>query len=232
MQHRKNNIQDREYRVVAKKVQLRSEEEDGKKKIYAEGYALLFEHESKDLGGWSEIVSRNALDSADMSDFVARTNHLSQNLLGRNKSGTLTYRIDDKGLWYSVYLGDLSEHDKWSQARKDLKDNLERGDIDESSFAFTIDYENDGYVREDRSDDNMIPRYRVNKILKLYDVSPVVDPAYSGTSVGVSERSREFVELKEREITKSKEFTPSAKTIQMRNKNRINKQNLNRILKG
>lgn len=182
-----------ETRILNEKPNLRFEGEGEEKKAYVEGYALLFEHESRNLGGWTEIISRDAFKEADTSNVVARIHHKDEYIIGRNKSGTLTLTFDDKGLFYSVLLGD-------STAARDLKDMLERGDIDESSFAFDIDWANDGYKRIDRSDENKIPLYRLEKAKTLYDVAPVVNAAYSNTVTGVSKRNKEFVEENEKRL--------------------------------
>ena len=84
-------------------------------------------------------------------------------------------------------------------------DYLERGDIKESSFAFTVDYQNDCVEWVDRSDDGKIYLRKVKKIKKLYDVSPVVVPAYEGTSVGVAQRElKDFTSAKNDELSQIK----------------------------
>jgi HK97 family phage prohead protease len=97
---------------------------------------------------------------------------------------SLELEIDDIGLRYAFDAPDTA-------LGNELIEGLKRGDINQSSFAFT--------VKEDtweRLDDGMVLR-TINKIERLYDVSPVYDPAYYGTSVELDRRG--YDELLERE---------------------------------
>ena len=63
-------------------IELRSEGEGQSE--YIEGYALKFEKWSERLGWFKEIISRTALDSADMSNVIALFNHQQDFPLARN----------------------------------------------------------------------------------------------------------------------------------------------------
>lgn len=125
-----------EYRTV--------QEEDRK---YIEGYALKFGIESKDLGGFKEIIERSALDHADLSDVVALFNHNPNYVLARKNSDvdTLQLLVDDTGLFYRF------EVDEEVSYIKDLYLNIRKGNISKSSFAFRIN--EDGQKWEKRSTD-------------------------------------------------------------------------------
>lgn len=56
---------------------------------------------------------------------------------------------------------------------KDLAVSMKRGDITQSSFAFTV--EKDDWSTDDNGNDLRT----IKKIKRLYDVSPVTYPAYS-----------------------------------------------------
>ena len=73
---------------------------------------------------------------------------------------------------------------------------MERGDINQSSFAFQVDYENNGDNWEyDETNDIYIRT--LLKCKSLYDVSPVTYPAYEQTESIVSQRSMDtFKQLK------------------------------------
>ncbi len=153
-----------------------------------EGYALLFDSESKDLGGFKEIIAPGSLDGVlSRSDVLCLLDHdRHRGVLARaNKgSGSLTLTVDEKGLKYrfdapNTMLGD------------ELLEGIKRGDISSSSFCFTV--EDDEWLRMENGSYKRI----IRKFDHLYDVSPVYQEAYEGTSVSLSERSqRKFEELK------------------------------------
>jgi len=160
-----------------------------------EGYALVFNSESRDLGGIIEVIDSHALDGVlPNSDVMCWLNHdSSRGALARRRGenvpqsavgNSLELEIDDIGLRYAFDAPDTA-------LGNELIEGLKRGDINQSSFAFT--------VKEDtweRLDDGMVLR-TINKIERLYDVSPVYDPAYYGTSVELDRRG--YDELLERE---------------------------------
>ena len=160
-----------------------------------EGYALVFNSESRDLGGIIEVIDSHALDGVlPDSDVMCWLNHdSSRGALARRRGenvpqsavgNSLELELDDIGLRYAFDAPDTA-------LGNELIEGLKRGDINQSSFAFT--------VKEDtweRLDDGMVLR-TINKIDRLYDVSPVYDPAYYGTSVELDRRG--YDELLERE---------------------------------
>lgn len=143
------------------------------------GYAAVFESRSHDLGGWYEVIAPGAFRDALGDDVRALWNHDPNFVLGRTTSGTLRIWEDENGLGYEVTLPNTS----WA---RDLWELVARGDVRESSFAFTVadeawDEGADGPVRT------------VKKIERLYDVSPVTYPAYPATQAearAVLERAR------------------------------------------
>lgn len=170
---------------------------------FVEGYALKFEVPSKDMGGFVEIISRGALDGVlENSDVLCVVNHndvpvpmaryRGENVRGeRTKPNTLELVIDEVGLWYRFEV---------PSANQDLLDAILRGDIDASSFAFTIK-KNDVEVKRDA---NGQLTKRLNKFFKLYDVSPVSRPAYEATEVGVRSEDEAIKEFEEMEVEEQK----------------------------
>lgn len=100
-----------------------------------EGYAVVFDSLSNDLGGFTEIINRNALDGVlEKSDVFCLLNHdNSRGVLARSNKGTgsLELSIDDKGLKYRFEAPKTALGDE-------LLEGLRRGDISASSFAFTV----------------------------------------------------------------------------------------------
>ena len=138
------------------------------------GYAIVFQSESNDLGGFTEIINRNALDGVlEKSDVFCLLNHdNSRGVLARSNKGTgsLELSIDDKGLKYRFEAPKTALGDE-------LLEGLRRGDISASSFAFTV-----GSDSWEKREDGSYLR-TINSIKELFDVSPVYQPAYSDTSV-------------------------------------------------
>jgi uncharacterized protein len=144
------------------------------------GYAATFNSWSKDLGGFRERILPGtfARSLAAKADVKCLKNHAPDNILGRTKSGTLTLSTDAKGLKFRCEL------DKNSQAHKDLYASVQRGDIDECSFAFTVPAGGDALTEGLDPDTNQRCVLRTLKDVDLLDVSVVTYPAYNQTSAG------------------------------------------------
>lgn len=153
------------------------------------GYACLFEHESTDLGGFTEIISRGAFDGVlEKSDVLALLNHSTNGgVLARYRKGkgSLKLTVDDRGLKYEFEAPDTA-------LGNELVESLKRGDIDESSFAFTVEDE------EWSKKSNGVRLRRIKRFKKLHDVSPVYYPAYEGTKVGVRTAEDVFAEAEKK----------------------------------
>lgn len=149
---------------------------------HVEGYALLFGVESRVLCDWCadepfvEVIERGAITEELLrgSDVKCLYNHDRGRLLARadKGEGSLMLTLDDKGLKYAFDAPRTADGDM-------LVEQLGRGDIKGSSFAFSCD---EGAVRYSRGKDGMLHR-TIIAISALYDVSPVIDPAYTQTSV-------------------------------------------------
>lgn len=141
-----------------------------------EGYAIVFNSESKDLGGFTEIIEPAAIDGIlEKSDILCLLNHnQDRGVLARSKygKGSLTLEVDDTGLKYRFDAPNTALGDE-------LLEGIMRGDISTSSFAFTI--ESDNWTKKE---DGSYLR-TITKFKELYDVSPVYQEAYPETSVAL-----------------------------------------------
>ena len=140
------------------------------------GTAVKFGQLSRNLGWFREKFDRTAFDNVMEDDVVALFNHNIDKVLARSISGTLRFWTDDEGLQYEFESPD-------NTAGRDLLVSLQRGDIRHSSFSFTIQdekWEEDEEAGEIRT---------VLKVKRLYDVSPVVFPAYPQSVSEISKRS-------------------------------------------
>lgn len=143
------------------------------------GYAALYGVESLDLGGFKEVVEPGAFTEtlAESADVMARYNH--QQLMARTSAGTLDLYENPLGLQYVINLPDTT-------AGRDLSEMVRRGDLNGSSFAFSIrDVQGERWER--RADGSML---RHLCAVDLKDVAPCDYPAYPATGGMVCLRSR------------------------------------------
>jgi len=136
-----------------------------------EGYASVFNSMSEDLGGFREIILPGAFSNVLDNDVRALYNHDSNYLLARTTSGTLELKEDDKGLYYRFEMPNTSYGN-------DMLELFRRGDLSQSSFGFTV--EKDSW----RMEQGQHVRY-IERVGSLFDVSPVVYPAYASASSGL-----------------------------------------------
>lgn len=177
-----NNQKDIERRNYAFPVTVTVEDE----KRTVEGYALLFDTASDGLS-FVEIIERGALEGViERSNVFALLNHdADRGILARSKNGvgSLSLEVDDKGLKYRFEAPKTALGDE-------LLEYLRRGEISESSFAFTVAPGGETWELVDEKND--VWKRTIHQIKRLYDVSPVFDAAYSATSVNL--RGKEQVE--------------------------------------
>ena len=159
--------QDQQYKDAEKRTMgtIEVREAEGEEMIL-EGYAAVFNSET-DLGHFREVIKPGAFDDVMTNDVRALINHDPNLVLGRTTNGTLELSQDERGLKYRVKLGA-------QQYAKDFYESVKRGDISQSSFAFTIDKQSWNEERTVRS---------VDKVRQLLDVSPVTYPAYAAATV-------------------------------------------------
>ncbi len=120
--------------------------------------------------------------------------------MARTASGTLRLSEDANGLKYEFDAPNTT-------LGNDLLEMIRRGDVNQSSFGFTVDDD----TWEER-DGKMIRT--INKVKKLYDVSPVTYPAYHDATVAV----RNLRQQKETEETKEEEIDAKDLNGELRNK--------------
>lgn len=168
-----------ERRFVATELEIRSE---GGKPTTLEGYAAKFGTRSQDLGGFVEQIQDGAFTkTVKEADVRAYFNHDRNLPLGRTKSGTLRLSEDRTGLYYSVDLPDTSY-------AHDLSESIARGDVTQSSFGFRA-------IQQDWQVTERNQSLRVLQEVRLFDVSPVSEPAYLDTE-GLALRAYEAIAVR------------------------------------
>lgn len=139
--------------------------------VRVSGHAAVF-NERADIGGlfFEQIAPGAFADAVGRDDVVFLVNHAGLPL-ARTRSGTLTIREDDRGLYMETEL-DADDPDVRAITTK-----MARGDLDKMSFAFIAEV-------AEWDDSGDIP-IRTIKQASLFDVSIVTNPAYSGTDIGL-----------------------------------------------
>lgn len=172
-----------------------------------EGYAVVFNSRSEDLGFY-ETINPAAITEEVLkrSDVFCLFNHDQDKVLARSKYGTgsLQLQLDEQGLKYTFQAPN-------TDIGNSLLEYLKRGDIDSSSFAFTVSTDEGSEVWTTGTDGR---QYReILKIDELHDVSPVWNPAYSSTSV--SQRTLDKLnQLREMQDEKEKEVQEQEETVE------------------
>lgn len=166
-----------------------------------DGYAMVFNSLSENLGGFRETIVPEAVDGViERSDIMAVLNHdNSRGILARSRygNGSLSLEADEKGLRYYFDAPHTSLGDE-------CLEYLRRGDITQSSFAFTV--AEDSWAKQE---DGTYIR-TILKFDRLFDVSPVFTPAYAETSV----KCRSFDEFKAEEERKEAEAKAEQERIE------------------
>ena len=197
-----------ERRTMETKIELRAAE--GGTDEVIEGYALKFNSWSQVMGNWipfREKLAPGCLDDCDMSDVRCLFNHDPNQPLGRNTisdgPGNLSMSTDNIGLHFKCQPTDTSYS-------RDCKTNLRAGVVNQCSFAFTVDDTDDEAEMIEYNEDDEIYEVTVNKIARLYDVSPVTYPAYTNTEAVVGQRSldklKDFAEKRQKKPGKPLEI--------------------------
>ena len=163
---------DREYRNM--ELRIVPTEEGDEPSFFVEGYASTFEPYvlmSVDGTDYSERIEPTAFEGADMSDVVFRVDHEGP-VYARTSAGSVELWTDEHGLAQRTDLGR-------TQRARDLYADIAAGNYQKMSFAFS--------VAEDHYDKATHTRI-IDRVKKVFDVSPVVFPANPGTELSVSTR--------------------------------------------
>lgn len=135
-----------------------------------EGRAIPFNIPSPNREGFRETIAPEAVEGVfEKSDVFLLYNHdKSKGFLARNKrgKGSLSIDVREDGVYFSFMPG----NDNLSMY---IKDRIQRGDLDEMSWAFTV--ESDTWTK---AADGVYDR-TINRFDHIYDFS-IVDQSYYG----------------------------------------------------
>ncbi len=188
-------------RRIMKKIERRTytvrnvetrQEDDGKMRL--SGYAAVFNDASVPLP-FTETIAPGAFRKtlSETPDVRLLINHEGLPL-ARTKNGTLKLTEDEVGLRFEAELPDTSE-------ARDLYTLIERGDVDQMSFAFRV-------IRQKYNKDRT-ERTLTEVSLADGDVSVVTYPAYPTTTV----EAREQLKAAIRALKEGRDITPEAMAV-------------------
>lgn len=165
---------------------------DNEQSYIVEGYATTFDDPYELYDEYFEVIDRNALSDADMSDVIFQLNHQGQPM-ARNRNNTLSLMCDNHGILVRADLGG-------SQAGRELYETIKSGLIDRMSWGFTIA---DGGWKYDEATHTST----ITKVAKVFDVSAVSRPANEGAEIkarsyldGVIEAERQELSQREKDM--------------------------------
>lgn len=131
------------------------------KKLFLRGYAILFNEPTeiwdKRNGLYTEVITREALEKADLSDVYLLKGHNYDYVLGHTRAN-LRLEVDDVGLFYECELPNTRD-------ARDVFNLVESNIVDGNSFGFF-------------TNDEIIDGVRVVRNLMLDEISIVPRPAY------------------------------------------------------
>lgn len=136
--------------------------------------------ESRDMGGWREVIDPGALDATNLDDLVATVDHAGVPI-GRYPT-TLDLEDRSDGLHWAVTP---------PETRADVREAIERGDLKAGSWRMVVGREEwRGDVRH------------VRQIAELRDVSVVTNPSYPSSEVELRSKP-DTIETKEADMAEA-----------------------------
>ena len=142
-----------------------------------------------DLGYFEEVITPGAFDYALSREYDIRClfNHEAELILGRTKADTCKVFVNADGNLEYTWVPDYENPTHMSVVR-----SIMRGDITQSSFAFTIKEQ----TWTDSTKYGTMGKRTITMIDELFDVSPVTYPAYSDTEAD----ARSIIKMRDEEL--------------------------------
>lgn len=142
------------------------------------GFASVFNSRSLDLGGFVEEIEMGAFDDVltRNPDVHLLWDHDTRLVLSRTLNNTLKLKSNEVGLNYWGRVAPTS-------FAADLRILLDRGDIDQASFAFTVG-DQEWEIREVDGQEQVLRR--ITRVQDLYDVTITATGAYPAATSGIA----------------------------------------------
>lgn len=167
-------------------------EDGGVRKIT--GRPIVFNSLSEDLGGFREIIAPGAIEFSD--DLRADFGHDSKYILGTRSKGTLAVTVDESG----VSMEAIPPDTQWA---RDLMVSVERGDIEQGSFAFDVLPGGQKWTREGKQDIRTLTKILVSRL------TVTANPAYTDTSIQVRSAAEVAAEIPAQEESAGQAAPPA-----------------------
>lgn len=162
-----------EIRSFGKKLEFRKLNEAGFLGVLS-GYAVVYGVESRDMGGWKEIIARGAMTESLKKNLDVRFlyQHKSDQIMAREGGKTLTLTEDDTGVRFEAKLVD-------TQLNRDAYLNVETGNLDAMSFGMPYGSVTAKWERD------LTKKMDIRTVTKadIVEISLVTWAAYEDTSV-------------------------------------------------
>lgn len=155
--------------------------ENGDRQDFVSGTGVVYNSITEIYPGVFEIIESGAFSEslAKFRTIKSFINHNPTKILATTRSDPALEILD--GIDFLEFSAPIPP----TSYGKDLKINLERGNIRGASFSFTIDEDGDTYKRQ--SDGSLL---RTITKAEIYEVGPVTNPAYEQTEVNL--RNKKF----------------------------------------
>lgn len=162
----------KETRVAQLTTETRAADAAAPKALVLVGMPIVFDAPTTindPQGEYKEVITRGALDGADISDTRLLYGHDMAKVPLARAPKTMELKVTEKGLEMRAVLADTAD-------ARAVYTAVERGDLDGMSFAFKVPEGGDSYDRATNT-------RTIHKIEKIYEVSVVAFPAYQQASV-------------------------------------------------
>jgi HK97 family phage prohead protease len=158
---------------------------------YVEGYATTFDTPyllyEWDGAKFYEVIDRNALAEADVSDVIMQYDHsgmvFARNKMAKGKPASLLIEPQEAGLFIAADLGLTDE-------ARAMYDTIDKGLVYKMSWAFRVS--EDSYNKDTRT-------RTILKVSKVFDISAVSYPANVGTEIAARSWINGAIEAERRE---------------------------------
>lgn len=163
--------------------------DDGTNTQTIQGYAIMFDTLSVDLGGFTEVIKPTALDGVDLSDVKLVYAHEKNQILARASAGNLQTKVDSKGLFFIATLADTTR-------ARDVYADIEAGNLKGMSFTYNIKPNGDTWTR----DINGQLLHTVNQIYQVSELTVTAYPAFDDTSVELKRSAEQHMKGNTRDM--------------------------------
>lgn len=178
-----------EIRSTATDLQAVTRDDAGKTTKQIQGYAIIFDTLSIDLGGFVETIDPTALDGVDLSDIKLIYAHENNQILARTDAGNLQVKVDSKGVFFIADLADTT-------LANDVYNNIQAGNLKGMSFGFKIADGGDKWTRQ--QDGTLL--HEVTQIDVLGELTVTAWPAYPSTSVELKRSAEQHMKGNTRDM--------------------------------